>query len=218
MRILAPSVFAPSRTTMRNPEGAISAAKMAAASPAAPPPTIARSAVSVCISKYIPDATVHGILASRSTSRAGIIAGGCCADCPPIDFSQASIMPPRWGCGAASRTLRECGEDLADGAEVIGGVGGAGECAAGADVIPGGAGGDGGLPFFDLLAQGRAKFFPLIVGDGGALPTGVPVCAGEGIFLTGGPAIHKRKAEMQVIDVRGDGGLAGHGASGGGDG
>src|SRR5215212_2204126 len=46
MRIFAPSVFAPSRMTMRKPAGAVSAAKMAAASPAAPPPTIARSAES----------------------------------------------------------------------------------------------------------------------------------------------------------------------------
>jgi hypothetical protein len=45
-RILAPIFLAPSSTTMRA-RGAVSAAKIAAASPAAPAPTIATSAVSV---------------------------------------------------------------------------------------------------------------------------------------------------------------------------
>src|SRR4051812_30242224 len=86
-------------------------------------------------------------------------------------------------------SLRLRRENLADCAQVIGGVGGAGEGAGGADVVPGGAGGDGGLPFFDLLAQGGAEFLPLIFGDGRALPAGVPVCAGEGVFFAGGPAV-----------------------------
>src|SRR5207302_1109639 len=52
-RIFAPSVLAPSKTTIRYPDGAASAAKIAAAKPAAPPPTIARSAVSLCIGRNI---------------------------------------------------------------------------------------------------------------------------------------------------------------------
>jgi hypothetical protein len=131
-------------------------------------------------------------------------------DCIEASAAEAAVMVD------VELSLR--GEDLADGTQMISGVGGRGEGAGGGDIIPGGAGGDGVLPFLDFVAKGGAEFLPLIVGDGGALPAGVPVCAGEGVFFAGGPAVEEREAEMQVIDVGGDGGFAGHGAGGGGAG
>ena len=47
-------------------------------------------------------------------------------------------------------------KDLPDGAEVIRGVGGAGECAGGGDVVPIGAGSDGFLPCFAFVAKTAA--------------------------------------------------------------
>src|SRR5262249_29293053 len=49
-----------------------------------------------------------------------------------------------------------------------------------------------------------------ILGNGGALPTGVPVGAGPGVRLACGPAVEDGEAKLNVIDLGGDGGLAGH--------
>src|SRR5262249_55653831 len=73
------------------------------------------------------------------------------------------------------------------------------------------AGGDELSPFLGFAAETLAQSSPLIIGNGGALPTAVPVRTGPRIGLTGRPAVQDGEAEMNVIGVRGDCGFSGHG-------
>src|SRR6185436_6374008 len=50
-----------------------------------------------------------------------------------------------------------------------------------------------------------------LLADRGALPARIPVRAGPRVCIAGRPAVQEREAEVEVIGVRGDGRLPGHG-------
>ena len=81
---------------------------------------------------------------------------------------------------------------------------------AAADVVPVGAVGDDVSPCFGFAAKTVAQRSPLIVGHGGALPTGVPVGVGPRIRFARRPAVQEREAVVNVIDMRGDRRLSRH--------
>src|SRR5207247_358091 len=102
-------------------------------------------------------------------------------------------------------------KDLPDSRDVIGRVSRGGESGGSAHVVPTRARGDDLPPFVGFVAETVAQSSPLILGNRGALPTGVPVGAGPRIRLARRPAVQDGEAETNVIDVRGDGRFSGHG-------
>src|SRR5258707_5355869 len=105
-------------------------------------------------------------------------------------------------------------QDLPDGPEMICRMSGGGKSGGSAQVVPMRAHGNDLPPFVGLVAEASAEGSPLIVGNRGTLPTGVPVGAGPRIRLARCPAVQDGEAEMNVIDVCGDRGFSGHGPRG----
>src|ERR1044072_7617661 len=95
-------------------------------------------------------------------------------------------------------------EDLPDGPDVIGRMGGGGERGGGAHAVPAGARGDDLPPGGRFVTEPVAQRAPLILGTLGVLPAGAEVGARERIRLAGGPAVQDGEAEPNVIDMGGD--------------
>src|SRR5260370_39535556 len=102
-------------------------------------------------------------------------------------------------------------KDLPDRPEVICRVSGGGESRGSAHVVPSRARGDDLPPFFGFVPEALPECSPLIVGDRGAPPAGVPVGAGKWIRLARRPAVQDGEAETNVIGVRGDRRFSVHG-------
>ena len=110
---------------------------------------------------------------------------------------------------ARSSKLAKSGENLPDCAQVVGRVGGAGQCTAGRRSSQSVRDATAACHFLYSWRKCVAQLLPLLFGDDGAFPTGFPIGIGPEVPLSFRPAIQECQAEVHMVDVRRDRRFAG---------
>src|ERR1041385_3839117 len=151
--------------------------------------------------------------ASRSPGLRPICPGACARCISATPTATSSVSERVWRTKSRLWPGFYFGQDLSDRAQVIGGVGRRRERRGCAHAIPARACGDHLSPLLCFVPELVAQGIPLLLADCPALPARVPVHAGPGIRLARGPAVERREANLQVIDVRGNGRLPGAGSA-----